>query len=337
MVFRSRVLVGVDVGHQSVKAAVMTHNRRQVLDLLEKEALPGRQFLDDAADDDAVAAAVRDMLAPYAGPKAKYNATIGAAVQGEGIIAHYVELPRLEKKQLQVAQEAASVKFVPYTTGEAVNAWIPIPPISGGDCLAWLFVATRKKAFDATRDLFRRAGIRLEKMEASFLPMLRSSIRHEGGKAPGFQGLVHVGSRMTTLCVLREGNPYSVRAFRIGGADFTYALQMGAQSTWAEAEAHKRSYDATAREVAVEPALARWLEQVRRSLEAFHTQHAKAGARVERIVLSGGSSAWKGLGERVSEELKLPVSVDGFGALAPPVGNGAPAGTFKIALGMCLD
>jgi len=146
-----------------------------------------------------------------------------------------------------------------------------------------------------------------------------------------------VGSRLTTVVVTLEGHPYFARDFALAGSHFTYALQMGAQSSWQEAEQHKLHLDATDREVSLEPALTRWLDQVRRVLEACTRSLPELRPQVQRVFLMGGSAAMKGLAARLEETLKTPVTVETWVDLSPPQNQPkAQLARFTTALGLAL-
>jgi len=49
-VFRTKYGVGLDFGHHSVKAAIVSPNKRMVLELLETDLLPERAFMEDRWD-----------------------------------------------------------------------------------------------------------------------------------------------------------------------------------------------------------------------------------------------------------------------------------------------
>lgn len=336
--FRTRVSVGIDLGHSSVKIAMLGPNKRDVLGLMEAELLPGREFLEDVCEEPRVIETVRAALAPIADPKSKYRASLSASFQADGAVYRYLELPPLKKEQLETALMSAASKLLAYPLQDASITARPVPsPSQDGRSVGTFLMAFQKVSVNRQAELLKRCGLEIERLEAPPVALLRA-VAANCGTFPGEDvALVHVGSRMTTLVVSREGNPYFAREFALGGSHFTYAFQMGAQSTWTEAEAYKRRYDVAAREVPIEPALTRWLDQVKRSLDSFVKANPELSPSIRRILLTGGSSAWVGLAGRMEQALKVPVEVPTWSKLAPPREQPqASFGTFITALGLAL-
>ncbi len=336
--FRTRVHVGLDIGHHSVKAAVLGPNKKLVLRLLETELLPERAFLEDQWDERRAVETVRTTLAPILDPGAKLNPTLRVGFQSDAGVSRYLELPALKKDQVETALQSAASRLLTFPVQEAVLTSLPVPiPGRPGRSGGVFLLASPRKEAEARGAFLKKCGLQAERLEVSPLPLLRA-LTVNRGRFPGEPvALVRVGSRLTTVLVASEGNLYFARDFVLAGSHFTYALQMGAQSSWEEAEQAKRLCDATAREVALEPVLTRWLDQVRRNLEACARSLPELRPPVQRVFLSGGSAALKGLDARLEEALKTPVTREDWVDLVPPQAQPhAPMARFTTALGLAL-
>ena len=332
MFFNTRVVAGLDAGRHSVKVAVLAQNRREILDLIEEPVLPERHALEETADTQALGAAIQRALAPWTA-RPRTTCTLTVAVQGEGPVGTLVTLPALKKEQVEIALEAATVRMLPYPRTEAAVGVVPAPTAPGSGS-SWFITAVRKEALGRLEECLRGCGATATKMEVHVLPMVRTFMANYASSGE-LEGLINVGSRMTTMVAVQGGAPVALRCFRIGGDDFTYAHHMTLQGSWQEAEAHKVASDAMAREVAVEPPLTRWLDQVRKSVQTW--ARSDGPGCPSRFTLTGGGAAWKGLAPRVAELLDLPVRVAGWERLVPPQPRAqAPAGAFDIAVGLCL-
>lgn len=325
------------MGHYSVKVAVVAQNRLDVLDLVEEPVFPHRSFLDEVASEEHTAQAVSRVLTSWT-KRARHHCTVTLAAQGDGPMGQLIDLPALEKKQVEMALEAACVRLLPFPRAEAAMSHVPVAPPRGAlpGATSHFVVALRQGAIESLGRLMQRCDLTVEKAELHVLPLVRAFIANHPRPSDGVEGLVHVGSRMTTVLALQGPHPLFMRCFRLGGADFTYGLQMGLQGTWQEAQQARFASDAMDRGVAVEPALRRWLEQVRKSVDAVRLAREEA-ARPTKLWLSGGTARWRGLDGRLEEHLGIPVQVDDWERLKPPQGReGFPPSSFNIALGLCL-
>jgi type IV pilus assembly protein PilM len=337
--FAKKLFIGLDIGHFSVKAAIVGPNRRDIIDLAEMEINPGRTLIDEKSTSEQVAEAVRHTLLPYLDKNSKLNPSIVCALPGEGSVCRYLEIPRLDKNRQELAIQSAVMKDIPFPLEESFLTHVPVPVLNReSQNMGIFFFAFRKNATEALQEIVGRSGARIEWFDSPAASLIREFFLNHGTPADQCIALVHAGSSLTMIIVLHNGNPYFVREFATGGKDFTYAFQMGAQSTWREAEEYKYANDAASREMPIEPVLTRWMEQVRKTLAAFAKLEQSAALTVDRVHLAGGSARWKGLDSRLSKALHIPVTVETWEKIKPgrDYGQGS-AGIFNIALGMAMQ
>lgn len=229
----------------------------------------------------------------------KIHGSVIATIPGHGTIGRYLEFPVLSAKELAVAGPAQAWQFIPYPQDATNLSFLQVPALGGDKKTALFFVADQKERVESGQALLK--GLKVQRMEVPVLALAREFAAEH--LSDTFQALVHCGHTLTHVLVMKGKHPYYYREIRLAGKDFTYAFQQANQSSWEEAEAYKHGTDALAREVGVEPFLQRWLKEVKRSLSASEIT-------VEKVFLSGGSAAWKGLRERLAEDLARPVVVD---------------------------
>jgi len=121
------------------------------------------------------------------------------------------------------------------------------------------------------------------------------------------QLVVEVGFSTTTLILMRQGYPYYSREFAMGGGDFTYAIQMAEQLSWAEAEVMKRKHNVMQGDFKQEPYLLRWETEMKRSLQFLYNRWPTLAPK--SAFLTGGGALWTGLTERLQHLLEIPVSL----------------------------
>jgi type IV pilus assembly protein PilM len=338
MLFGKQILLGIDIGHHSVKLALLAANKRDIIDLAESEVFPDRTFLQDSVDEGKRVEAAKTALKKFSDPSAKLRPRIIASLSDEAAVCRYIELPRMDKGKLEVAVQTTMTKQLPFSLQEAICTNLQVPPLSkNGGNVGVFFMAVKNEDLAAQRNLMQKIGIEVQNYEIATLSAIKAFINNHGKVAGETAALVLAGSRITSVTIIREGSPYSMRNFLLGGSDFTYAFQMANQSSWREAEEHKQRCDATQRKVALEPVLTKWMDQVKKSIEVFKKLGPKDSLSVDKVYLSGGTSRMKGLDARLGDYLGTPVAVHCWEKIRPATRlEGFFAGSFCIALGICL-
>jgi type IV pilus assembly protein PilM len=337
MFLKKKITLGLDIGHYSAKAAVIQPDGRKILDLFETVLMPDRQDAAQPRDDAKTALLLKSALGKFVDNRSGFIPTVTTAVQGEGTICRYLELPLLKQKELEVAVPAAAMKFVPFPPEEAMITYVGVPPLTGGrDVSAVFFIAAKQEIVKQAREFALTFGISIDHLEIQALALIRAFVANHG-KAEGYRAIVQAGSRMSLVMVIREGYVYFIRDFMAGGHDFTYAFQMATQSSWQEAESYKLKYDTRQREVPIEPALTRWMDEVKKSLDYFLKSLRDRESAIEKIHLMGGSACWKGLDARLQEHTGIPVEVEKWNKITPPGQlKNVPPGKYGVALGLTL-
>ena len=335
---KKKAFLGIDIGHYSLKAAVLDSGRNRIIDLIEKQIMPERQYFEDSVEEDKIVTRCKDALDLYLSGKSGYETEFSSSIQGEGAISNYIEFPALDKKKLEMAIKSSTIKYIPYPIDEAEITYIPIPPLKNSEeNKAFFFSAINKSFINKERTFMEKCGIKLSKTENFIIPLLKSFSVNQGKFPDEFITIIYVGSRITSVVVIRDGYPYYARDFSVGGSDFTYSFQMASQSSWQEAEDYKINYDFTLKKHSVESALLKWLEQIRKSLAAFKSLNRKLDLSISRIFLTGGSARLMNLDKRLSQYLDIPVVVDSWKNLKPDIHNDKVfAGTFNLAIGLSL-
>ncbi|MGV8118782.1 MAG: pilus assembly protein PilM [Candidatus Xenobiia bacterium LiM19] len=294
--------LGLDIGTYSIKLAVCEQNRRDIENLSEIEVFPERKFMDQNPDEQKIQLKVSTILSEHLSSNSRSPNSLNICIQGDGAISGYSELPKLKPEQEDLAVKSIARKCIPYTLEDAVITYRAVPPMSGNrDKTGIFFISISRENLDSYRHIMKECGFRADSFIMSSIALVNShSVNYE--KNPDkFSVLVNCGNIQTTVVFIRNGLPYFMRNFAIAGANFTYAFQMGLQLTWQEAQKQKSEYDVMTKEVFFEPVIARWLEQIKKSIDGFKNLNRSFSPEIDTIYLAGGSSRLKNLDRRISE------------------------------------
>ncbi len=337
--FGKHLTTALDLGQHSVKYVVAEPAHGRIHELWQAELMEERRSLEQAMTGDDLRERLNALLHSCQHDCKAFNPNVVTAIQGEGILCRYLELPHLTGKELEFAVPSAARKHIPFPIDEMSLSHVSVPLInSDKNKCGVFFVAAPRSSVEEQRALLQGCGLEIKRMEVPALALTREFSANHKTETGHCHALINIGFRLTHLVVVRDGFPYFARDFTLGGRDFTYAFQMAEQNTWAESETFNRSYDVKDRNVAIEPYLMRWLQEVKKSLNFFGYQFPAKTMSIQQVHLSGGSVAMRGLDQRLAEYIGLPVVQDGWNRLKP-AGNQtstAPVGIFKVAMGLAL-
>ena len=334
--FKKPLKIGLDIGQFSLKCALLEGNS-QIKALWEKEIMPERasqeQALKEAEWQNRLCALLKEC--PKEIPL--FSHPVATALEGEGVISQYLELPHLSPKELEVAVSSKIIKILPFPIDQVKVSFLQVPPLTRGERVSAVYwIAARKDYIEKALKLFKNCGVTIGHLETPVLPLAREFSDNHKVPKDQFFALVNLGFRWTQVVIVRDGYPYFSREIPIAGKSFTYAFQMGTQSSWSEAEKYKLDYQVERREPQIESFLQRWLDEVKKSLGFFANQLNQENNPVKQIYLSGGTARWKGLDARLAEYLNIPVVMDPWEQIADRTQTKHPE-TFKVAVGLALE
>jgi type IV pilus assembly protein PilM len=301
VLWAKKIQLGIDVGSDSIKICTLESNGTSCSVALHS-LLPERSSQEQRLEGPALS----QRLSSLAGElKAKGKGKAHLSLHAPTTASGYLELPKLAADKLQVAIPSAVAREIPHSLQEVNLYPLPIPALGESNQQGIFFVAVPKAIQEGQTQAFAQAGFEVGSGEPGLLACLRGLTRNLTLPPEQVTALVVSGYQRTSVVLMRGPYPYFCREFRLAGSDFTYAFQMGDQVDWAEAERRKLQYDVGEKDFKVESFVQRWLGDVQRSLTYAAQKHPQLVPT--QVILSGGTALWKGLAERLSEFLNLPV------------------------------
>jgi type IV pilus assembly protein PilM len=301
--------IGLDIGAMSVRAAILAPG---VLDgrpsvtvhgIGHVDLPPGTVMNGIVIDSDALTAALKQLW-----QEQKFecrNVILGIANQQ--VIVRDMETPRLTP--------ALRAKALPYQAKEIVA--LPIDQVvldfaeldgSGPDSeivQGLLLAAPREPILTVVRAV-ERAGLKVARVDLSALAALRSIAQ----ETLAVEAVIDIGAQLTTIVIHNQGVPRLVRTLCRGGRELTQQLADRTGMDLVEAEAAKLAVglDGDDAEVVriLGEAVRPLLSEIRTSIGYFRSNN---DAPIERISLTGGGSALRGLAALLSSQAGLPAGL----------------------------
>jgi type IV pilus assembly protein PilM len=307
--------IGLDVGSTAVRAAELTEGSPPSVVRAAQVPLPaGAVENSEVRDVPAVSEALRELWT-RGGFKSR---KVWMGVGNQRVVVREIALPAMPEKDLRQSLGFQVQEFIPMPVDEAVLDYHLIEEIEieGRPMLRLLLVAAQKAMVDTL--VAAATGAKVEPIGLDLVPFaLVRAVGATGAgmelEATGGEAVIDVGAHVTNIVVHAAGETRFVRILPSGGRDITVAIARGLSVDDEVAERLKRGEDvdgiaATPRQ-ALEIAMQRatqFVDEIRSSLE-FYTAQTQ-GARIERLLISGGGSKLEGFIDILRQ--RIPVTVE---------------------------
>jgi type IV pilus assembly protein PilM len=307
--------IGLDIGSTAVRAAELTEGSPPSVVRAAQVPLPaGAVENSEVRDVAAVSEALRELWT-RGGFKSR---KVWMGVGNQRVVVREIALPAMPEKELRQSLGFQVQEFIPMPVDEAVLDYHLIEEleIEGRPMLRLLLVAAQKAMVDTL--VAAATGAKVEPIGLDLVPF--ALVRAVGATGAGMElettggeAVVDVGAHVTNIVVHAAGETRFVRIVPSGGRDITVAIARGLSVDDEVAERLKRGEmvegsDATPRQ-ALDIAMQRatqFVDEIRSSLE-FYTAQTQ-GARIERLLISGGGSKLEGFIDILRQ--RIPVTVE---------------------------
>lgn len=231
-----------------------------------------------------------------------------AGLPGYAIFSSIVTLPVLPEKEQAEAVRWEAKKIVPLPLEEVVLDWKVLPVASTDtESLRVLLTAAPINLVKKYQEIIRLSGLEFVSLETDAFALARALL----GSDQTTSLLVDVGATVTHMYVVERGVPVVNRSVDIGGNTLTKAVAQVMNIDLRRAEQFKRDIglvvgvEATGAPRAISSTFAPVLQEMKYVVEQYQQQNP--GSKIEKVVLTGGSSLLTSLPEFLAKELQLRV------------------------------
>jgi type IV pilus assembly protein PilM len=311
----ARMRIGVDIGSTGVRAAELSMGTTPpTLGRVAQVAVaPGAVANGEVRDPAAVADALRELW--HRGKFRSKQIILG--VGNQRVVVREVSLPWLPDKDLRESLPFQIQEYVPIPVEEAVLDFQVLEEFEreGRRMVRLLLVAAQKimvQQIVQAAELAKLAPVGLDLVPFA---IVRSAGDQDGAGLPqqGDEAVVDIGADITNICIHGGGLPRFVRILPSGGRVITEVMARTLSVSEEEAERLKRGdasgSAAAQRDVAKTAGLTRagaFADEIRSSMDFYQSQ--TPGARVARVLVTGGGSKLPGLLALLGERLPVPVA-----------------------------
>lgn len=341
-------VVGVDIGSSSIKvvqlkrlhgsAALETYGELQLGPYAHVEI--GRATnLDPARLSEALVDIMREASV------SSREAALGISYSASFITV--ISLPSADEGKLASMVPIEARKYVPVPITEVTIDWFVIPESRGNDARSnkdtvtrVLLAAIHNEALAKYRTVAKNAALKTGFTEIEVFSTIRSSVL----EGDGVVILLDLGAATTKLYVVAGGIVQRTHSMTVGSQDMTLGLSQALELSVADAEELKRQVGLS--EAGNDPritrslnfTLGRILSESQRVMQAYETN---TGAKISKIILTGGGVLLKGLPAYAAAYFKREVTLaDPFSKVEYPafledtLKDAGPS--FAVAIGVAL-
>jgi type IV pilus assembly protein PilM len=307
--------IGLDVGSTAVRAAEVV-NGSDLPSLVRAAQVPlppGAVDSGEVRDVEALSAAIRELW--QRGAFKSKQAVLG--VGNQRVVVREVTVPALPPKELKQSLAFQVQDLIPIPVDEAVLDYDVLEELEqdGAKMLRLLVVAAQREMVNRMVDAAVRAKVEPVGVDLVPFALIRAVGQDDGlglqEADAGGEAIVDVGADVTNICVHERGVAKFVRILPSGGQDVTRAMASSLGIPEDQAEAIKRGTPQdgapppeTARQV-LESRASVLVDEIRSSFDFYQAQ--SPGARVSRVLVTGGSSKLPGLLEMIGERVRAQV------------------------------
>jgi type IV pilus assembly protein PilM len=330
-------VIGLDMGSSSIKLVELSSNAG-CFELERLALVPlGQGELQDA---------VARALAMILGSESVQCKRVATSISGANVAVRVLRFPKLARGEIEGAVWYEGGQVIAFDIKDAYVDYSVLCEQEADEDgekgrTDVLFVAANRQEVDWRTRLLRDSGLEPRFVGVDMLVLLDAALMEPGDEQT--VAVLHVGASSTGIGVTQGGSTPFVRDLEIGGNAFTDVISESLGVPFSEAETTKVTgaswTDETER--AVKDVANRLVGEIHRSMVYYQTR--SHGARVEKVLLCGGSSRLRGLRPLVEESLGVPVEpwspmrgvhVDGARFDLPSVEQLSPFVALATALAM---
>ena len=337
--------VGLDIGSSAVKAVVLKKARSGwSLVAAGETPIPDNGSAEDGSPEQG---AVTDAVSQLFDAIRLRRARVAAALSGHAVIVKRLSMPAMSEAELGEAIPWEAEQYIPFDLSEVqLDYQIVGSPSDGRSTLDVLLVAAKRDRIEDRTNLIVRTGRRPVVLDIEAFALANAYQANYPERADPLSALLHIGRRVTIVCLLEQGQPVFTRDINVGGQAHLDALtshlgslgvdEMGARRILHGQFPHGIDPDHVA--AVLREATSHLVNEVRKTVDFY-----RATAPVEkltRVVVSGGAWQAVGLVDQLASEFAAPVDVfDPFRKITRPsraIGADLTGPAYAVAVGLAM-
>lgn len=305
--FRKKTVLGLDIGNLAIKLVELTIDSEGIA-LTNYGVISFPPEADETKKNALIITEIRKML----GSKKIRTKEVVFSLKGRDVIMNFFRLPLMPEKELKevIRQEALRISHLPE---EETNWDYLLFPEEEKEEIRAIIILSKKIIISQLTSLIQQIPLKAISITVRPLALWETISKLEYKKEETVL-CFHIDEEITTIMLIRERNLLFTRKVYLATASFledvSTKLDLGREEIERLKGELKRGIMSTDVKEVITPWLERLAIEVDRSLEYHRNQLKEAEtARIDRIVLSGPGSQWKGVKDFFAERLEVKTEV----------------------------
>ena len=306
-----RNCIGLDIGSSSIKVVQLRESKKG-LSLLNFgiEPIPPQSIVDGTIMHQA---AIVDAINAVKTRLRIRQKDVAIAIAGHSIIIKKIAVPPMTPEELEEQIGWEADHHIPFDKEDVELDYQVLQEDNGQGQMELLLVAAKKEVVHDYAALAREAMLNPMVVDVAAFAVQNAFDRAYGGIEDQSVVLVNLGASISTLNVIQRGVTTFTRDITIGGNSFSEEIQKQLHVGYDEAEAYKVGSASSSQADVVPQEVHRVMAQVadivagelQRSIDFFLA--TTAGAEIQKIYLSGGTSRVPMLRDAIERRARLEV------------------------------
>jgi len=310
--------LGVDIGTADIKIVQLRPQNDQFV--LETYGIVDVSYQISSKDSGAaIIQNAKTLKALMQKAKVTTNKVV-ASLANSSVFTSVIQMPKIPKGEMRSAVEFEARKYVPLPLSEVALSWSILEDnrvrlnkdtnLGSLNSSATsqvknriLLTAVPNVVIDNYVSLFKQVGLQPQALEIEALSLIRSVL----SKTEGTVLLIDIGAKSTSLNLVQDGYLLVSKNLNVGGDTITTSIAQSLAINFARAEQFKKDFGLNPTAAHQIPQVMRpILDLIKNEAAQLMSLYESRGARVNKILFTGGSS-------------KLPSLKEFFASLGRPV------------------
>jgi type IV pilus assembly protein PilM len=298
---------GLDIGTGGIRVVQLKNTgAKPALVTYGQVAVPPGLTTSDSPADIAKTAGFIKQLVRDARISTKY---VVAGVPSTKVFATVITTPRISHGELAKAIQLQADQYVPMDAKDVKLDWFIIGPGANDQEQEVLLVAAPNNVTQKYVSLTDQAGLELMALEPNALALARATVQLNDLAVL----TLDIGSMASDITIVQANVPKLLRSVNVGGAVFvrSVAQKLGLDDVQADQFTKKFGLTQTKLEgqvyKAIKPSVDLLMAEVQKSIKFYTESYPQI--KLEKIILTGGTTALPELPTYISTAIGLPVEI----------------------------
>ena len=307
---RNKQIVGLDIGSSAIKLVELKKKGGEyVIEKLGFSPLSLEAIVDGAVMD---ATMVVDTIGGLINRLGVKNPNFGISVSGHAVIIKRITLPVMSMDELKESIQWEAESYIPFNINDVNLSYQYLGDEGDGQNMSVLLVASKKDKVTDYTSVVTQAGKTVVLVDVDAIALQNCYEVCRGLNPSEVVALINIGASVMNFNILAGGQSMFWRDVSFGGNQYTEAIMKELNLSFEQAEALKKGENVGGHTMeSVIPIFNAVTEELsaefRKTLDFYRSSTQKE--KIDRIILSGGSSKVANLTSILQQKMNIPVEV----------------------------